>query len=183
MITIKDVTSYLETIAPLDLQESYDNAGLIIGDESTEVKGILICLDSTEEIIEEALKNRCNLVIAHHPIVFSGLKKLNGKNYVERTVIKAIQNNIAIYAAHTNLDNIRQGVNAKICERIGLKDCKILSPKRNLLGFWSRMPARVTRSQSWTWVAPGENSAWPFIQRSKPETSMVKSMAWTSVHK
>jgi dinuclear metal center YbgI/SA1388 family protein len=131
--TIKDITNYLETIAPLALQESYDNAGLIVGDDSKEVKGVLICLDSTEEVVDEALKNNCNLVIAHHPIVFSGLKKLNGKNYVERTVIRAIQNNIAIYAAHTNLDNIQQGVNAKICERIGLTNCKILAPKGNLL--------------------------------------------------
>ncbi len=131
--TIKEVTDYLESIAPLALQESYDNAGLIVGNDSVEVKGILICLDSTEEIIEEALKNNCNLVIAHHPIVFNGLKKLNGKNYVERTVIKAIQNNIAIYAAHTNLDNIQQGVNAEICKRLGLKNYKILSPKGNLL--------------------------------------------------
>ncbi len=131
--TIKDITNYLESIAPLALQESYDNAGLIVGNDSAEVKGILICLDSTEEIINEAIKHNCNLVIAHHPIVFSGLKKLNGKNYVERTVIKAIQNNIAIYAAHTNLDNIQRGVNAEICKRLGLKNCKILSPKKNLL--------------------------------------------------
>jgi len=133
MSTIKEITGYLESIAPLELQESYDNAGLIVGDGNTEVKGVLICLDSTEDVIEEAMKHNCNLVIAHHPIIFSGLKKLNGKNYVERTVIKAIQNNVAIYAAHTNLDNIHEGVNAKICERLGLKNCEILSPKKNLL--------------------------------------------------
>jgi dinuclear metal center YbgI/SA1388 family protein len=133
MTTIKDVVHYLETIAPADLQESYDNAGLIVGNESTEVKGILVCLDSTEAILDEAIKRNCNLIIAHHPIVFSGLKKLNGKNYVERVVIKAIQNNVAIYATHTNLDNVQIGVNKKICERLGLKNSKILSPKKNIL--------------------------------------------------
>src|SRR5438067_2502503 len=100
MTTIKNITEYLERIAPLHLQESYDNSGLIIGDENTEVKGVLVCLDSTEDVIDEAIKHQCNLVISHHPIVFSGIKKLNGKNYVERTIIKAIQNNVAIYAVH-----------------------------------------------------------------------------------
>jgi dinuclear metal center YbgI/SA1388 family protein len=133
MTTIKDVIDYLETVAPPALQESYDNAGLIVGDESKEVKSVLICLDSTEAIVEEALKKNCNLIIAHHPIVFSGLKKLNGKNYVERVVIKAVQNNIAIYAAHTNLDNVPEGVNKKICDMLELRNCKTLSPKKNLL--------------------------------------------------
>src|SRR5690348_10861491 len=99
LMLIKDITSFLETIAPLSYQESYDNAGLITGNGNTEVSGILVCLDSTEAVIDEAIANKCNLVIAHHPIVFSGLKKLNGNNYVERTIIKAIKNDIAIYAA------------------------------------------------------------------------------------
>ncbi len=133
MATIREITDYIETLAPPDLQESYDNSGLIIGDPSTQVKGILICLDSTEDVVEEAIKQNCNLIIAHHPIVFSGLKKLNGKNYVERTVIKAIRSDIAIYAVHTNLDNVQQGVNAKICEQLGIKNFSILSPKKNIL--------------------------------------------------
>lgn len=133
MTSIKKVTDFLEAIAPLSLQESYDNSGLIVGDHSTEVKGILIALDCLEEVIDEAVKQNCNLVITHHPIVFSGLKKLNGKNYVERTVIKAIRNNIAIYAIHTNLDNVFAGVNKKICDVLGLKNLKILSPKKNVL--------------------------------------------------
>ncbi len=133
MITIKEVTFYLETIAPPSLQESYDNAGLIVGNDADEVKGILISLDCVEDVIEEAIRQKCNLVVSHHPIVFSGIKKLNGKNYVERTVIKAIQNNIAIYAIHTNLDNVHTGVNKKICDKLGLKNTKILSPKKNLL--------------------------------------------------
>ncbi len=133
MTTIKDITNYLETIAPLSLQESYDNCGLIVGDPSAEVKGITICLDSTEEVILEAKKNGCNLVIAHHPIIFSGLKKLNGKNYVERTVISAIKNDVAIYAAHTNMDNIIGGVNRMIADKIGLQNLRILAPKAGIL--------------------------------------------------
>jgi dinuclear metal center YbgI/SA1388 family protein len=131
---IQELTQYLEQIAPLSYQESYDNAGLIVGDARAEIQGVLICLDSTEAVIEEAIATGCNLVIAHHPIVFSGLKKITGKNYVERVIIKAIQNNIAIYAAHTNLDNVFQnGVNAKIGERLGLENTRILRPKADLL--------------------------------------------------
>ena len=130
---IKDITDFLESIAPLEYQESYDNCGLIVGDKNSPIKKALVTLDVTEAVIDEAIAEKCQLVIAHHPIVFGGLKKLNGKNYVERTVIKAIKNNIAIYAIHTNLDNVMAGVNAKICERLGLVDCEILLPKKQLL--------------------------------------------------
>jgi len=129
---IRQVTSFLESIAPLKYQESYDNCGLIIGDSNSEVKGALITLDCTEDIIDEAIDTGCNLVIAHHPIVFSGLKKFNGSNYIQRTVIKAIKNNIAIYAIHTNLDNVHNGVSAKIAEKLGLENCKILLLKEGL---------------------------------------------------
>ena len=130
---IKEITQFLEGIAPLSYQENYDNSGLIVGDENTEVSSVLICLDSVEEVIEEAIENNCNLIIAHHPIIFSGLKKLNGKNHIERTIIKAIQNNIAIYAIHTNLDNVKGGVSSKIANILGLKNQKILAPKKDLL--------------------------------------------------
>ena len=130
---IKEVTTWLEEIAPLAYQEAYDNAGLLTGNAADELSGVLICLDSTEEVIDEAIRKKCNLIIAHHPIVFSGLKKITGRNYIERTVIKAIRNNMAIYAIHTNLDNVIAGVNARIAERIGLKNIRILSPKRTLL--------------------------------------------------
>jgi dinuclear metal center YbgI/SA1388 family protein len=110
-MTIKDITNYLESIAPLVYQESYDNAGLIVGNASAEVSSVLVTLDSTEEVIDEAIAKGCNLVIAHHPIIFKGLKKLTGKNYVERTIIKAIKNDVAIYAIHTNLDSVVGGVN------------------------------------------------------------------------
>ncbi|MBT6809019.1 MAG: Nif3-like dinuclear metal center hexameric protein [Flavobacteriales bacterium] len=130
---IKEITQFLEGIAPLNYQESYDNSGLIVGNENKEVTSVLICLDSVEEVIDEAIENGCNLVITHHPIVFSGLKKLNGKNHIERTIIKAIKNDIAIYAIHTNLDNVEGGVSSKIANKLGLKNQKILSPKRGLL--------------------------------------------------
>lgn len=130
---IQEVINYLESLAPLSSQESYDNSGLIVGDKNTEITSALIALDCTEEIIEEAINKGCNLVIAHHPIVFKGLKSFTGKNYVERTVIKAIKNDIAIYAIHTNLDNYLNGVNFEIGKRIGLKNLKILSPVKNKL--------------------------------------------------
>ncbi|RYC69950.1 Nif3-like dinuclear metal center hexameric protein [Spirosoma sordidisoli] len=133
MTTIRQLTAYLETIAPLAYQESYDNAGLIVGDPNTLITGVLVTLDATEAVIDEALARGCNLVVAHHPIVFRGLKKLNGKNYVERTVIKAIKNEVAIYASHTNLDNVAGGVNAKIAEKLGLQQVQILAPKAQTL--------------------------------------------------
>lgn len=133
MTKIKDVCGYLNNIAPPALQESYDNATLITGNGSDEVTSILITLDTTEAVVEEAITLGANLIVSHHPIVFKGLTSLTGKNYVERTVIKAIQNNIAIYACHTNLDNVQHGVNKKICDLLELKNTKILVPKKNTL--------------------------------------------------
>jgi dinuclear metal center YbgI/SA1388 family protein len=130
---IHEVIQCLENFAPLSLQEDYDNAGLIIGDVSGSCSGILTTLDVTEETIDEAFQKKCNLIVAHHPIIFRGLKKLNGKNYVERTVISAIKNNIAVYAIHTNLDNVLNGVNFKIAQKLNLKNIQVLSPKENTL--------------------------------------------------
>ena len=130
MITIQKVMDSLEEWAPLSYQEGYDNAGLVVGDPKTEIKGVVIALDSTEEVVEEAIHLGANLIIAHHPIVFKGLKKFNGSNYVERTVIKAIKNNIAIYACHTNLDAVMTGVNSKICDLLNVKNRSILSLKQ-----------------------------------------------------
>lgn len=130
---LANIIQQLEILAPLAYQETYDNSGLITGSPNMTITGALVCLDSTEAVIEEAIRSGCNLVIAHHPIVFSGIKKLNGKNYVERTIIKAIKNDIAIYAIHTNLDNVRNGVNKVICDRLGIKSTIVLSPKNNLL--------------------------------------------------
>jgi dinuclear metal center YbgI/SA1388 family protein len=133
MVKIREVVAHLEQLAPPVYQESYDNAGLITGDPNQEVRGVICCLDSTEAVIDEAIAKGCNLVVAHHPIVFSGLKRFTGRTYVERVVIKAIQHGIAIYAIHTNLDNMyHRGVNTRISERLGLRNTQILVPKRSL---------------------------------------------------
>jgi dinuclear metal center YbgI/SA1388 family protein len=133
MTKIADILAVLEAVAPPHLQESYDNAGLIVGDPQAEASGVLFCLDSTEAIVAEAVERGCNLVVAHHPIVFRGLKRLNGATYIERTVMQAIRQGIAIYAIHTNLDNVhQQGVNGKIAEKLGLLGTRILSPKPGL---------------------------------------------------
>lgn len=130
---IRQLIDYLEALAPLTYQESYDNAGLIVGDPAVDITGVLVSLDTTEAVVDEAIAKGCNLVVAHHPIVFKGLKKLNGKTYVERTVIKAIKNNIAIYATHTNLDSVVGGVNFKIAEKLNLQNVRILAPKTQVL--------------------------------------------------
>src|ERR1700749_5089231 len=127
------LTTYLESIAPLAYQEDYDNAGLIVGNPDQEIRQVLISLDCIEAVVDEAIATNCQVIVSHHPIVFKGLKKFNGKTYVERVVEKAIRNNIAIYAIHTNLDNINTGVNARICETLGVKNTRVLSPKHNLL--------------------------------------------------
>jgi dinuclear metal center YbgI/SA1388 family protein len=132
-ILIRDITNLLEEIAPLSLQESYDNCGLLTGSKSTIATGALITLDVTEAIIDEAIANNCNLIVAHHPFIFSGLKKLSGNTWIERSLIKAIKNDIAIYAIHTNLDNVLEGVNKMMAQKIGLKDGRILQTKSGLL--------------------------------------------------
>ncbi len=124
---------HLETFAPLNYQEDYDNSGLIVGDPNEEIQGALVALDCLESVVDEAILHNCNLIITHHPIVFKGLKKITGKNYVERVVLKAIKNNIALYAIHTNLDHVSYGVNGVISGRLGLKNTKILSPKGSIL--------------------------------------------------
>ena len=133
MTKLKEITQYFEALAPLNLQESYDNSGLIYGNSKSDISAALVTLDVTEKVIDEAIEKNAQLIISHHPLVFSGIKKLTGKNEVERSLIKAIQNNIAIYAAHTNLDSIQGGVNGKICEKLELQNCRILQPANNLL--------------------------------------------------
>ena len=130
---LTDLTKYLEEYAPLHYQESYDNCGLQIGGFSQQVKKALVTLDCTEDVLDEAIKYKCDLVIAHHPLIFGGLKRITQANYVERTVAKAIRRGIAIYAMHTNLDNVVGGVNWKIAERLKLQNCAILAPKANNL--------------------------------------------------
>lgn len=129
-LKVGDFYRLIHGIAPFYLQESYDNSGLLTGKLDDQVHGVIVSLDMTEEVLEEAIRMDCNLVIAHHPIIFRGLKRINGTNYVERTIIKAIKHNIALLAVHTNLDNIlTQGVNQKIAEKLNLKEIRILIPK------------------------------------------------------
>lgn len=132
-MVVKSVCDWIEEAAPLALQEIYDNAGLLVGNPQMEIKSVLITIDVTEAVIEEALQKGCNLIVAHHPLIFNGLKKLTSENEVQRCMLKAIQNQLAIYAAHTNLDNVFQGVSAKMAQKIGLKNLRILQPKIELL--------------------------------------------------
>ncbi len=128
-MTIKDITDYIELLAPLKYAEDFDNVGLLVGNYKDKVNGVLVTLDTLEETVEEAIEKNCNLIVSFHPIIFTGLKKLNGNSYVERVVLKAIKNNIAIYATHTALDNSFHGVSSKICDVLGLVNKKILNPK------------------------------------------------------
>ncbi len=130
---IKKITNEIESLAPLSIQESYDNSGLIVGDPESDVQKALICFDVTEEVIEEAIQNNCKLVISHHPLIFAGLKKITYKNHTERVLIQAIKNDIAIYAAHTNLDNVEKGVNYQLSNMLGLKNLSVLKPRKGLL--------------------------------------------------
>ncbi len=129
---IAAVLAHLESIAPLSLQEKYDNAGLLTGSGAWECSGVLTSLDATEAVVEEAIARKCNLIVAHHPIIFGGLKQITGRNYVERTVISAIKNDIAIYAIHTNLDNIAEGVNGRMAAKLGLVNCRVLQPREGV---------------------------------------------------
>lgn len=130
---IAEIISFLESLAHPSLQENYDNSGLITGDAGWNCKGIICSLDVTEEIVKEAVEKNCNLIVAHHPVIFRGLKNINGKNYVEKTIIAAIKNDIAIYAIHTNLDNVINGVNGKVATLLGLKNISVLSMKESSL--------------------------------------------------
>jgi len=130
---LQEIIKVLENFAPLALQESYDNAGLLIGDREMEITGALVSLDVTEPVLKEALAKQCNLIIAHHPLIFRGIKSLTGKNAIERITMQAIKNDIAIYAIHTNLDNTIAGVNGILAQKLGLTNTAILSPKKELL--------------------------------------------------
>ena len=130
---IREITRYIEELAPLNYAEDFDNVGLLVGSYNTEVSGVLVTLDTLEETIDEAIAKQCNLIVSFHPIIFAGLKKINGSSYVERVILKAIKNDIAIYATHTALDNSKNGVSAKMCEVLGLTNTKILIPKKGII--------------------------------------------------
>ncbi len=130
---IKEILSILEEMAPLAYAEDFDNVGLLVGNQENDATGILVCHDALESVIDEAITKKCNLVVCFHPIIFSGLKKITGKNYVERSVLKAIKNDIAIYAVHTALDNHKNGVNKIFSDALGLINTTILVPKQNFI--------------------------------------------------
>lgn len=130
---IKAICELIEDLAPLPYAEDFDNVGLLVGDAGKEATGVLVTLDTLEHVVDEAIEKKCNLIVSFHPIIFKGLKKLTGANYVERVVMKALQNDIAIYAIHTALDNVPQGVNRGICDQLGIGDPRILIPKKQSL--------------------------------------------------
>ena len=131
MAKVKDIASVIEDFAPKGLQESYDNAGLQVGDPEMEVSAALLCLDVTEDVLDEALERRCNLIVSHHPLLFKGLKEVTGRTATERIVIRAIRENVAIYSAHTNLDSAWEGVSHEIAHILNLKNIRVLEPKDN----------------------------------------------------
>lgn len=148
MATVKELMDFLERIAPLDLQESYDNAGLLVGSPQMNITGVLCTLDTTPEIVREAVENNLNVIVSHHPIIFQGLKKLTGESYISRTVIEAIRHDIAIYAIHTNLDKVlKNGVNEGMCKRMGLQNIRILQyedEEKNIgMGATGDLPAEM----------------------------------------
>ena len=126
---VQDVINHLEALAPLAYAEDFDNVGLLVGDKNAKITGILVTLDTLEAVVDEAIKANCNLIVSFHPIIFKGLKKLTGKNYVERVVMKAIKHDIAIFSMHTALDNALQGVNSMICNQLHLLNKRILIPQ------------------------------------------------------
>ena len=130
---LSNILSVLEEMAPLGYAEDFDNVGLLVGNPNQEISGVLVCHDALESVIDEAISKKCNLVVCFHPILFSGIKKITGKNYAERAILKAIKNDIAIYAVHTALDNHQNGVNKIFCDALGLKHSKVLIPKENYI--------------------------------------------------
>ncbi len=144
-MTIKDITNYIEELAPLQYAEDFDNVGLLIGNYDTKITGVLVTLDTLESVVDEAIAKKYNLIVSFHPIIFSGFKKLNGTNYVERVVLKAIKNDIAIYAIHTALDNSFKGVSAKMAEVLELTNTKILLPKQ---GFIKKLTTYVPKKDA-----------------------------------
>lgn len=181
---LSEIAAWLDSAIPLPLQESYDNCGLLVGDKTSNIAGALISLDVNNEVIDEAIKKNCNLVVSHHPLIFSGIKSFTGSNDTERVVIRAIKENIAIYALHTNLDNHLEGVNRMLCSKLGISDPVILRPisgnLRKLVTFCPHSHAEQVRSalfsagaghignyDSCSFGTPGEGT-FKALQNAKP---------------
>ena len=165
-VRVQDVIDALEDFAPLPLQESYDNAGLQVGLTGAEVSGALLCLDVTEEVIAEALELGCNMIVSHHPLIFRGLKHLTDEDTVQRCVRMALQNDIAIYSAHTNLDSAIDGVNYMMAERLGLVDVVLLQPRQVSVGVGAQARSVQAGSGVIGYLPDGEDSL-VFLQRVK----------------
>lgn len=132
---IREITTQIEDFAPLKYQESYDNSGIQVGDVNQEVKGVLLCIDITEEVVDEALRKGCNLIISHHPLIFGGIKKITPDTYIARTIIKAIENHIVLYSSHTNMDKAPHGVNYQIAQKLGINVEKMLEKEKDGSNF------------------------------------------------
>ena len=138
-MTIGEFAHWLEGRAPLMLQESYDNSGLLVGRRDRPITGVLCCLDADEAVVQEAVSRGCNLVLSHHPVIFKGLKQITGATAVERTVELAISRGVALYAGHTNWDSIQGGVSFSLAKRLGIRDAKIMMPRSGELLLWVLM--------------------------------------------
>ena len=132
-MTTHELSVIIDAFAPVSLQEKWDNAGLLIDNDNASISGVLLCLDVTEKVLEEAIQKKCNFILAHHPLIFKALTKITQKTYIERCVRKAIQHNIAIYAAHTNMDVVMHGVSGEMCKKMGAIDAEVLMPADNKL--------------------------------------------------
>lgn len=143
---IKEITQAIEAYAPLELQEGFDNAGVQVGDVERDVTGVLLCTDVREPIVAEAIERGCNLIISHHPLIFHGLKKLDGGDYIQRIVVTAIKHDITIYAAHTNMDITTGGVNHKMADKLGLTSVEVLDDtgEQDHLGVIGTLPEPLT---------------------------------------
>lgn len=151
---VKEIASAIETVAPLYLQESYDNAGMQVGDPDSVITGVVLCTDVRESIVDEAISCGANLIISHHPLIFHGIKKLTGRNYVERIVLKAVRHGVSIYSAHTNLDNAQGGVSYKMAEKLGMQNVEVLDPQvgtlRKIVVFVPKAQAGEVEQAMWS---------------------------------
>lgn len=130
---VKELVSELERFAPPCLQESYDNAGLNVGFPDVDITGVLICVDVIPEVVDEAIANNCNMIVSHHPLIFPNIKRITGSNSVEKSIVKALQNNVSIYCGHTNFDKAQNGVSMKMCEKLGLNNCTVIDSEKHIL--------------------------------------------------
>ena len=173
---IKEIIDALEIFAPLPLQDGFDNAGMQVGLTDVKATGALLCLDVTEDVVEEAINQGINLIISHHPLMFKGYKSITGKDYTERCIMNAIKNEITIYSMHTNLDNAPNGVNYKIAEKIGLKNVKVLDPKEYMQQESSNNTEENNKPSEWLMAGSGAIGE---LEEPMTETEFLKHVKKT----